>query len=252
MGCLRDNCGIYILYFDDIIGRFYVGLSQDIKGRLHSHLTRLKNYTHPNTELQDAYNSVGVLPIYNTVEICTEDLLSTREIYWIDRFDAYSEGFNRNKGGTRTYGAWHGRAIHTEEDYLKVFFEIVNTNRTLKDIAETNYMSYEAIRDMSCGKSHRYLEGLFPKEYAILLNKSGTRSSNLYDENKYINILFTIANSDLSLKQVSSELGVSYQIVRNIAYGTNHKYLEKDFPEEYSKMLNKIRSNIGGVWQVTQ
>lgn len=247
-----DICGIYILYFESIIDRFYVGLSQDIKSRIGNHFSRLRSNSHTNSELQEAYNSVNVLPVFEVLENCTKDDLGNREIYWIKQFDAYTEGFNGNGGGVHSYGANHPRANHTEDRYKAILLDIANTEDSLIYIAENNYVSYETVRDISCGKTHKYLQEEMPEEYSKMLAKSGTRTSKLYSKDVYASIVLTIANSTLSLKEVSESLKVSYQVVRNIAYGTNHKYLENEYPSEYTTMRSKTRLNKGGKWQVTQ
>lgn len=244
--------GIYLLYFNSIVDKFYVGLSIDVHSRVASHKAKLALGTHKNDLLQEAYNSVLELPCSYILETCQEAKLSSREIYWIDKFDAYTEGFNKNKGGLHKFGAFGGNATHTEEEYLQVFFDIVNTNKSLKTISSDRNVSYEAVRDIACGKSHKYLAEVFPKEYKLLLEKSGSRSTSKYTKERYISVLTTISSSSLTLKEVSLKLDISYSVVRNIAYGSSHKYLEREFPIEYLLMRTKTRLNKGGVWQVTQ
>lgn len=91
------NCpGIYKIY-NIINNMFYIGSSSRIRDRWYGHYLDLKNGTHTNRYLQNAWNKYGEEYFY--VELIEnplkEDLLS-REQYWLDITKCYERviGYN--------------------------------------------------------------------------------------------------------------------------------------------------------------
>lgn len=81
--------GIYKITDRDS-GRSYIGKSTDIFNRFQTHMVGLINNNHHNTELQLIFNQVGLTSFtFEVIEILdefsSEELLSTREIYWWSR-----------------------------------------------------------------------------------------------------------------------------------------------------------------------
>lgn len=59
------------------------------------------------------------------VEECSSEILSEREIYWIDFYDSFRSGYNATKGGD-------GKPFIDEQEILKLWKD----GKSLKDIAE--------------------------------------------------------------------------------------------------------------------
>lgn len=49
------------------------------------------------------------------LEECDYAKLSEREIYWIEQYDSYNQGYNMTKGGESNRGETNGRSLLTEE-----------------------------------------------------------------------------------------------------------------------------------------
>lgn len=242
-------CGIYCIYFNSPLPEYYVGLSNDIYSRRKTHLSKLVNNSHPNLLLQHAYTHYG-LPEIEILEICSADTLSVREIFWIKEFDSYHNGYNQTGGGEHAFGANHSLSLYTQDTYKNIVLELAYTDSSLLNISKKLNVSYEVVRDVSCGKTHTYLKTILPNEYQKMIVKSGSRKSFKYTKEDYYKVMETIAKENISLKKVSLSLGISYSVVRNIAYGSSHTYLENEYPELYKVMRTKLRTNIGGVWKV--
>lgn len=246
-----ENTGIYCLYFEELQGKYYIGYSTDLSGRYIKHCNMLKNGTHHNKKLQKAYNQYG-LPTFDIVELCSSIQLVEKELHYIKLFDSFTNGFNATLGGDGCgYGEEHVSSGYSLEEYTEVLKTIADTDLSLIDISEACGVSYYVVRDISCGKAHGYLKELFPEEYQRMLDKNGTRDTKKYGGSIYISILETLANTTMSMKEVSNHLQVSYSVVRNLAYGTNHKHLQTSHEELYRKIKAKRRLNIGGKW-ITQ
>ena len=97
-------CGIYCI--ENLAnGKKYVGLSIDINRRWSCHISKLDNNCHINKHLQSAWNNYGKDNFkFNIIEICNKDIINEREIYWIDKLEAFKNGYNNTIGGEGTFG----------------------------------------------------------------------------------------------------------------------------------------------------
>lgn len=88
--------GIYRIY-NTINDRSYIGQSTDIKRRLQEHyrMLNLLTQSHHSDKLQEDWDKYGA-DVFRAevVEECPENLLDEREKYWIDFYEAGSEGYN--------------------------------------------------------------------------------------------------------------------------------------------------------------
>ena len=99
--------GIYKITIND---KVYVGLSVDIVKRIICHKSLLRNNRHSNNHLQSAYNKYKSFD-WEVLEEGKE-WIEGKEIMWIDKLDAYKNGFNQNDGGAGNN--------HTEESKRKI------------------------------------------------------------------------------------------------------------------------------------
>lgn len=87
-------CGIYKI--ENLKnGKVYVGQAVDIKRRWSRHRMELKKGIHSNKYLQRAYDKYGVDAFrYSVIEECPKEKLNEREIFYIQKFDSFSNGYN--------------------------------------------------------------------------------------------------------------------------------------------------------------
>lgn len=89
----------------------YIGKLITIEKRIQRHFQELRKNRHCNQHFQRAFNKYGEDKFSTKIlEICEENQLNEREIYWINKLDMINMGFNQNSGGdggARTFG------IHT-------------------------------------------------------------------------------------------------------------------------------------------
>lgn len=116
-GIIVKQCGIYIIK-NKINNKVYIGQSVNIKVRWWAHLQAATNpldQSH-HTEIHQVMSKLGIENFYMEVlEECEYDKLSEREIYWINYYDSYNNGYNMTLGGEANKGETNGRALLTEE-----------------------------------------------------------------------------------------------------------------------------------------
>jgi len=102
-------CGIYSIE-NLITGKIYVGKSENIKERFAKHKNALINNYHYNKHLQRSWNKYGEDNFkFNIVEICSNDILSDKEKFYIKVYKTNDNkyGYNLTNGGEGISGFKH-------------------------------------------------------------------------------------------------------------------------------------------------
>lgn len=82
--------------------KVYIGQSISIENRLKQHKSDLKNNRHTNSHLQSSWNKYGEENfIFEIIDLCTEEQLNEKEIYWIEYYGGKNNqlNFNQKDGG---------------------------------------------------------------------------------------------------------------------------------------------------------
>ena len=112
------KCGIYVIK-NKINNLVYIGQSVDIECRWYAHLRSAKCLHHQDedTRIHKAMRELGIHNFYYEVlEECPYEKLNEKEIFWIDFFDSYNNGYNMTLGGESNRGETNGRAILKQSD----------------------------------------------------------------------------------------------------------------------------------------
>lgn len=86
---------------NDINGKVYIGKTQNnVEKRFSEHLRASRK---PNSEKRPLYSAIRKYGenhfLVETLEICCDDILSTREKYWIEYYNSFKLGYNATVGG---------------------------------------------------------------------------------------------------------------------------------------------------------
>ena len=111
-------CGIY--YIKNLInGKYYIGQSQDIYKRWARERMYLRSdKTAWNEHLQNAWRKYGEDNFeFSIIEECDIEKLDEREIFWIEKFDSFNNGYNNTIGGNgiRRIIPWNKGMVMSEE-----------------------------------------------------------------------------------------------------------------------------------------
>ena len=122
--------GIYAFHLNNKI--VYIGKSINIEKRIQRHFQELRKGIHCNSHFQRAYNKYGESAFETSIlEICKEEELNEKEIYYIDKYDMLSLGFNQNKGGDGGARVFGVNYIHSDD-------LVISIAKLLSDGEETN------------------------------------------------------------------------------------------------------------------
>lgn len=245
------SSGIYVMYFEDIFNKFYVGYSIQLETRKIQHYTTLRSNRHQNSKLSQAFAATGKLPVFEVLEYLPADpiILGKREIYWIKEFDAYISGFNKSNGGEGGgFGDAHYNQLYDEEMYIKMGEALVNNPKMqVPELAQELDVSIGVLYTISSGRAHQYLEELIPDFYARLkLRKLPIYThQRKYSDDVYIAIFKDLVYSNDKHNVVARRYGVTDTIVEEISAGTTHTWLKEVYPTDWEILIQKKKSRRG-------
>lgn len=109
------SIGIY-KYENKLNGHIYIGQSGCIENRYQQHLTESKS-ERAVKGIDAAIKKYGIKNfIFEVIEECSLEELDEKEIFWINFYDSYNNGYNLTPGGRSLKGEDHPRAILTEKE----------------------------------------------------------------------------------------------------------------------------------------
>lgn len=244
--------GIYKLSWNST-NRVYIGQSINIQNRYREHCLKLRTNKHYNKKLQEYYNTQLEVPEIEILLECSTELLNSKEIYYIDKYNSYNLGFNSTKGGNSLYGENSPLSKYSNSEIEEAFKLICTREIPLKEIAEFCNISLDVIKSISRGLNHSWLKDKYPEEYTSLLKTKRTVDVSIGDNHpcsKYSNeeiaelFLKHLVNRKESFLEISRKTNVGYETITEISRGEGHTWLKVKYPEEYLTMLKNSKKRI--------
>ena len=257
----NSNCGIYkITNLKN--NKAYIGQSTDIKTRWNSHKLDLRNNTHRNSHLQNAFNKYGEEAFeFRILETTFEENLDDTEEYWIDYFDTTNprKGYNLRHGAS-SYK--HRKEVQDqvkllrelrkeESHYFKMrhinnnggftkLYEMAKENRTLKDVTLELEISDVYIRE--------YLQdyGFSGWRELVKQARSPKKDYSLIDEKGGVLFIIDQLINGKSFRNIAKNLNVKTKLVHD--YLAFKGFKSKELKEYISKWDVELGlKNFGGV-----
>lgn len=214
---------IYKLLFPNT-NKVYIGQAKDPDNRYKRHLQKLRDGIHHSKVLQEEYPECGIPELVILEE--TNDIDSdTREIYWINHYNSYLNGYNGTPGGgvSGTH-INNSNSKHELEDYMAILTFLAHTDMTTIEIAKELEVSASIVLNISSQTNHLYLKEIMPIEWEMMLKKKRHHPNWR------------------AYSKVKSPTGEIYSVDNARAFSREHKLDQSDF----SKLLNGKVARVRG------
>lgn len=202
--------------------KVYIGQTVNLNERFSSH----KRGDDENSPIHLAIKKYGVENFtFEVLDYCED--YNKKEIYYIDKFNAYTLGYNRTIGGEEPpihKGLDNINTTHSLEQVKLVKQLLANTNLSLKEIAEKTNYDRSAIERINNGKIWKEEGQIYP------IRKVGP------NEERALKIIDALLNTNKSQKEIASDFGVSRTAITAINNGVNFKQDDLDYPLRKSRV----------------
>lgn len=207
--------GCIYLYRNLVNGKCYVGQTIcPIKKRHYDHLHQdsyfdraLKKYGEENFELTILES-----------DIQTQELLDKKEIYYIEKYGSYVNGYNQTRGGQGAARRSVDPKLATEIAEL-----ILGTNLTFKEIGEMCGVSVYQVSEANLGNGGYHLDGFrYPLRPERITAKHTDAQADLVKE--------YLLNTDYSFSKIADLAGVDYYAVCDINNGKRRRDSKREYP----------------------
>lgn len=239
--------GIYC-FTNKINNKKYIGQSRDIENRIKNH--HKIEYNNPsngcyNTKFYQALRKYGFDNF--TIEIleeCPIEKLNEREIYWIEYYNSYKEGYNSTLGGTNLPDSIksketeekraktreknkslqaenHPRARLTNEEVydLRLKYATGYSAKELWEQYKELYPKQEIFNNILTGRSYKSVK--MPDE-SISNKKIGKTGKRLFTHDQIIEIRKRYENGE-KISSIAKTFGVCYTSIERIVKYKSYK-----------------------------
>lgn len=191
--------------------KVYIGQSIDIKKRWKEHCITIDNCA-----IHQAIQKYGKENFsFEVLEECDQSLLNVKEIYYIEKYNSYYNGYNMTLGGE---GASH--PVKLSDNEVNQIITLLKENQfSLSEIADFFSVSTKTISDINLGKSRRK-EGC---EYPIRKNAF----SSQIPEKDFL--LKKLKDTKGNFSQLAKDYEVSEMTIRNWCKTYNFSTQRKDY-----------------------
>ena len=192
---------------NSINGKIYIGKTMGtIEERFKEHCRDSKRRRMEHRPLYSAMNKYGVENFsVEEVEQCADSEAEEREIYWIDYFDSYGNGYNATKGGDGKPYINRDLVVKTykeEQNQTKTAEKLGISRKSVYDILIQNNLPRKSNEDLGAKPIKiKELEKEFSSEIECaqwLIDNNYTRSKNVDSVRKKISESLTGRNNTTS------------------------------------------------------
>ena len=254
------------IYFiiNKITGERYVGQTTNFVRRKNEHLSQLKNKTHINKKLQNAWNKYGennfIVEKIQYDNISKEEL-NNEEIKYIKQYDSYNNGYNLTIGGD----GGDTRSKLNFEQFCFAYFGNKKydgmTNRTGKYLGVDssciasikNEKSYDLFRqqakELSIEEQNNYIER-FEKELDIINNPPWVKRKTLDEQTTY-EILCVVSTYGRGIERaILNHFNLTKGFVYHLMIGNGRQSIKNKYKNTSKEERQKIGREKFNEWQL--
>ena len=213
---------IYLIT-NDINGKQYVGKTyyKSIQERWHQHLNDYKKQNCEKRPLYNAMNKYGIehFHIKEIEYVLPEMDLEKREIYWINQYDTYHNGYNATLGGD-------GKRVYNYDELIAAYKELKN----LTKVANIFHCDTGHLSKILKANNIKIISG---QQISQQMNGKQVAQYDLNDN--FIQIFPSSCDAAKALNKITStSRGASSHIAdackgkRKTAYGYKWKFVDKN------------------------
>lgn len=253
---------------NNVNGKRYIGLTRDLKDRWYRHKRKLNKGIHKNEHLQNAFNKYGKSCFeFKVLESnIPQRLLCQKEKEYINKFNAFKEGYNRTTGGERDYslsdstknklskifkGQNSSANKISPKEGLEIFKKYHNSKLTYSDLAEEYSLCEFTISNIVTCK-HWSTKHLNLEKPEITQAK---KHSNL-DMETGAKILKEYQEKDVKYKYLAKKYNTNPstigEIVRGEHWTTRHLVSKDKKSKEYHYIDKKLGEKIYKLYHNTE
>lgn len=254
------------IYFiiNKITGERYVGQTTNFVRRKNEHLSQLKDKTHINKKLQNAWNKYGennfIVEKIQYDNISKEEL-NNEEIKYIKQYDSYNNGYNLTIGGD----GGDTRSKLNFEQFCFAYFGNKKydgmTNRTGKYLGVDssciasikNEKSYDLFRqqakELSIEEQNNYIER-FEKELDIINNPPWVKRKTLDEQTTY-EILCVVSTYGRGIERtILNHFDLTKGFVYHLMIGNGRQNIKNKYKNTSKEERQKIGREKFNEWQL--
>lgn len=254
------------IYFiiNKITGERYVGQTTNFARRKNEHLSQLKDKTHINKKLQNAWNKYGennfIVEKIQYDNISKEEL-NNEEIKYIKQYDSYNNGYNLTIGGD----GGNTRSKLNFEQFCFAYFGNKKydgmTNRTGKYLGVDssciasikNEKSYDLFRqqakELSIEEQNNYIER-FEKELDIINNPPWVKRKTLDEQTTY-EILCVVSTYGRGIeKTILNHFDLTKGFVYHLMIGNGRQSIKNKYKNTSKEERQKIGREKFNEWKL--
>lgn len=202
-------------------GKSYIGKTlKTVEQRWREHL---KDSQKPSEEKRPLYSAIKKYGKINftieEIECCKDDEANEREIYWIQYFDTYSNGYNATKGG-------EGKLYYDRKILIETYQEVQNIKKAAEILnMDAGYLSKVLKENGVVTKTTQQIQTEnYGKKVAIIENDNIIKTfPSIQAAAQYIK---DSTNSTAELKGMSVHIRQAAQGKRKTAYKHKWQFIE--------------------------
>jgi len=201
--------GIY-MYIDKTNNKKYIGQSTNIEHRKKAH--RNSN----DTPFDKILKQKGEQNFdFKIIELCSIEKLDEREIYWINYFNSFYEGYNCNPGGSSVRGQYTSNALISDDTAKNIINLLINTNLSQQEIANRNNCSKDIVTSINNCRTWSHLHN-FNKNIRQECGKSTTKNPKRITKQEALEIIELLQYSELPQTKIAEQFNVTRGVVGGI------------------------------------